>query len=199
MTAANRDYIINTMGVRNAWIGGADNVAEGTFRWVDGPDAGDVVPSNYWGSGEPSNSGGKEDCIQIRSDGAWNDADCGSSMDSLVAYPQYEDAFCMPCLVFSSFPSTLYLFSFLQFCSSVSVFFRSSTTHASPSLQSSSTATTISMSRDRSRTLRLSLPLLLCRTTAWLAISPSSHLLPRTPTFANFGVLPAAGLELMIW
>jgi hypothetical protein len=93
VTAANRNFLINTLGVRNAWIGGTDNVVEGTFRWIDGPLAGQLVPSTYWRTGEPNNYN-NQDCICIWSDGGFADLDCGNTYDYLVAYPESEAGFC---------------------------------------------------------------------------------------------------------
>ena len=84
------------------WIGGADTDSEGTFIWMDGPEAGQVfftpgqssrrgsftvsgsVPGfsygenrfNYFSNGEPNNSGGAEDFAEF---GFGNDGDVGRS------------------------------------------------------------------------------------------------------------------------
>lgn len=55
------------------WIGFNDEAVEGTFVWYD---QSPVVYTN-WASGEPNNSGGNEDCVQIYPDGRWNDLPCG--------------------------------------------------------------------------------------------------------------------------
>jgi hypothetical protein len=79
-----------------AWLGGAETSTEGTFQWINGPEAGLV----FWTGGlggsapagvyanfpatippnppiEPNNSFGTESKIDMRGDasGAWNDAD----------------------------------------------------------------------------------------------------------------------------
>ncbi|QIA07254.1 lectin-like protein [Draconibacterium halophilum] len=75
-----------------AWLGGSDKDTEGTWKWVTGPEAGTVfwttalsqgikgyVGTNghyvNWNTGEPNDSGGDEDALQIRNntDGYWND------------------------------------------------------------------------------------------------------------------------------
>jgi Lectin C-type domain len=38
-----------------AWIGGNDVAQEGTFRWIDGPEAGQVFTYTNWEAGEPNN------------------------------------------------------------------------------------------------------------------------------------------------
>lgn len=55
------------------WIGYNDETTEGTFAWYD------QSPITYtnWASGEPNNSGGDEDCVQIYPNGGWNDLPCG--------------------------------------------------------------------------------------------------------------------------
>ncbi|KAI1897999.1 hypothetical protein AGOR_G00089080 [Albula goreensis] len=60
------------------WIGGSNCVEVKTWLWSDG--------SNFdyynWNSGEPNNSGGHENCLQMNAGGekAWNDLGCSSSM-----------------------------------------------------------------------------------------------------------------------
>ena len=57
------------------WIGYADEIVEGYWGWADG--ASETYTN--WSAGEPSNSGGGEDCAQLNwplETGSWNDADC---------------------------------------------------------------------------------------------------------------------------
>ena len=54
------------------WIGFNDEAQEGNFVWYDGR----PVTYTNWASGEPNNSGGNEDCVQIFPDGMWNDLNC---------------------------------------------------------------------------------------------------------------------------
>ncbi|MDD2304422.1 MAG: lectin-like protein [Prolixibacteraceae bacterium] len=75
-----------------AWLGGSDQETEGTWKWVTGLEAGTIfwttalsqgikgyVGTNgsfvNWNTGEPNNSSGNEDALQIRNntDGFWND------------------------------------------------------------------------------------------------------------------------------
>ena len=51
-----------------AWIGLSDLKEEGVFAWVDGS----ALDYTNWAGGEPNNAG-EEDCVEMRSDGTWND------------------------------------------------------------------------------------------------------------------------------
>src|SRR5690554_3861010 len=71
---------LNTLGQTGTiWIGLNDEDVEGTFVWYD------QSPVTYtnWAPGEPNNSGGNEDCVQIyptgSSPGMWNDLNCGAN------------------------------------------------------------------------------------------------------------------------
>ena len=58
------------------WIGLNDKAVEGTFVWVTG----EPVLVTAWESGEPNNSGGNEDCVEMKwSGGGWNDLDCSKT------------------------------------------------------------------------------------------------------------------------
>ena len=62
----------------DTWVGGNDIGSEGTFVWEDGS----AWSYTNWDSGEPSNDGGTEHCVELRQanpNGAWNDADCSVS------------------------------------------------------------------------------------------------------------------------
>ena len=54
------------------WIGLSDLDKNDRFEWSDG------TYFNYenWGSGEPNRLNGFEDCVELRSSGTWNDANC---------------------------------------------------------------------------------------------------------------------------
>ncbi|CAH1796584.1 unnamed protein product [Owenia fusiformis] len=59
------------------WFGGNDRDLEGGYAWSDG------TPFNYvhWKPGNPSNSGGREHCVEIQAnDGRWNDNNCAKKM-----------------------------------------------------------------------------------------------------------------------
>jgi hypothetical protein len=50
------------------WIGGTDEVSEGSWRWVTG----EAWAYQNWAGGEPNNSG-DEDFLHIYPSGQWND------------------------------------------------------------------------------------------------------------------------------
>ena len=74
-------------GTIQIFIGSSDTAAEGVWRW-DGSNAqfwqggsgGMTVDSRFaaWGSGEPNDDDG-EDCGELRTDGLWNDLECGDA------------------------------------------------------------------------------------------------------------------------
>jgi len=59
------------------WLGASDvGYAGKDFHWADGPEAGQPVGSYApWTSGNPSNSGGIEQFLEMYADGSWNDID----------------------------------------------------------------------------------------------------------------------------
>jgi len=70
-------FITSKVGTNTAWIGGADTAVEGTFRWIAGPESGNLISATYqnWSGGEPNDFGSGEDAIEIISGGSgqWND------------------------------------------------------------------------------------------------------------------------------
>jgi len=68
-----------------AWIGLSDEIVEGTFRWMTGPEAGQLLGYSNWLTGEPNNNGptGNEHYVTWANypngplGGAWNDAAAG--------------------------------------------------------------------------------------------------------------------------
>jgi hypothetical protein len=71
-TDAENDYLSDVLsdnGINHAWIGLYQNWSGDEFRWVGGPS---LTYSN-WGYGEPNNTDGNEDYVEMRQDGTWND------------------------------------------------------------------------------------------------------------------------------
>jgi hypothetical protein len=69
-----RDQIV---GTQRAWIGLHDQTTETSFEWVDGAPLGAY---ENWAIGQPSNILGLQDCVDMRSDGTWGDANCGETL-----------------------------------------------------------------------------------------------------------------------
>ena len=51
------------------WLGGNDAASEGNFAWTTG----ESMPYTNWASGEPNDTGGVEDYMEMYHDGTWND------------------------------------------------------------------------------------------------------------------------------
>ncbi|XP_068924481.1 pulmonary surfactant-associated protein D-like isoform X2 [Petaurus breviceps papuanus] len=58
-----------------AFLGMTDDKTEGKFIYPTGEPLG----YSNWAPGEPNNDGDKEDCIEIYTNGKWNDKQCGES------------------------------------------------------------------------------------------------------------------------
>lgn len=86
-SAAENAFIYNNVSSAEAFIGGSDEEQEGTWKWVDGPEAGGVFYStsgapldytyNNWNSGEPNNGSVRppENALITNTGGpgGWND------------------------------------------------------------------------------------------------------------------------------
>ncbi|XP_063319689.1 lymphocyte antigen 75-like [Pelmatolapia mariae] len=58
---------------KRTWVGGRENVSETVWMWSDGSQFDFII----WGSEQPDNSGGEEDCMEINHEGGDpNDAPC---------------------------------------------------------------------------------------------------------------------------
>ena len=72
----------------NYWLGGRDDIIEGTWQWAS---TDRVFTYTAWGPGNPSNSGGNEDCLHLHDfppDGIkWNDNVCQVGMKFICEKP----------------------------------------------------------------------------------------------------------------
>lgn len=72
-----------------AYLGITDEKTEGQFMYVTG---GSITYSN-WNNNEPNDSGSKEDCTVILTEGKWNDVPCSNSYKAVCEFPAWRDAF----------------------------------------------------------------------------------------------------------
>lgn len=72
-TQAEQDFLVSHYSTQ-AWIGASDQEAEGAWKWMDGPEAGQLLTFSAWNPGEPNNLN-NEDYAVINwvSSGLWND------------------------------------------------------------------------------------------------------------------------------
>lgn len=78
---------IRGLGAGTMWLGGTDTGTEGAWTWHgNGPESGQIFsigasvqPGFYtnWSGGEPNDSGGNEDYMEMNAGGAWNDTTSG--------------------------------------------------------------------------------------------------------------------------
>jgi MYXO-CTERM domain-containing protein len=47
-------WLIGFGGTGSAWLGASDAAAEGEWRWLDGPEAGQLLGYTNWGGGQPA-------------------------------------------------------------------------------------------------------------------------------------------------
>jgi hypothetical protein len=96
---AEQDFLVATLGIAGAWLGGNDRATEGTWQWVNGPELGQIFhvvgagsqPGySNWNAGEPNNCcSGEDDLVYgyFSDAGAvWNDFGVPSFPDARYAY-----------------------------------------------------------------------------------------------------------------
>jgi Lectin C-type domain len=80
--APEQEFVLKLVGTTQVWIGLTDIVNEGAMEWVDG------TPFDFekFRTGEPNDSGGREDCVMMTSDGVggWADSYCLDTQDGYV-------------------------------------------------------------------------------------------------------------------
>ena len=67
-------FLASLIGGKTVWLGGSDEVKEGTWQWITGED----WDYTNWASGEPNNSK-NEDFLALQPSGTWNNAGASAS------------------------------------------------------------------------------------------------------------------------
>ncbi len=78
ITSAGENTFVSSLAGKEAWLGGSDEAVEGEWRWMNGPEAGQLFTFTSWytAGGEPNNLGGVEDFVHTNhagQAGMWND------------------------------------------------------------------------------------------------------------------------------
>jgi hypothetical protein len=90
--ASENAFVQSAIGGNDAWIGGSDGAAEGTWRWQNnngvfwtGGAGGSATGYANWNGGEPNNANNNEDCAMFYASGnaagKWNDTPCSDLRD----------------------------------------------------------------------------------------------------------------------
>lgn len=77
------DFLAKRIMAQSAFIGLNDKNNEGTFEWVSG----EAVSYTNWFPGQPNNSRGNEDYVELMNTGFWNDADTDDSREVVIEIP----------------------------------------------------------------------------------------------------------------
>lgn len=74
-SAQENAFIASNVTQSVAWVAGSDKDAEGVWKWMAGPEAGQVFTYTNWAPGEPNNCCGGENYLHFNwaFSGGWND------------------------------------------------------------------------------------------------------------------------------
>ena len=87
-SAAENTFVASTVAAGLlVYVGGSDAAVEGQWRWVDGPEAGQLFSYTNWNPGEPNDAGG-ESSLHVNFSGplGWNDINAGNAYAFVVEY-----------------------------------------------------------------------------------------------------------------
>lgn len=91
-SAAEQAFIDSNFGASHSnffWIGASDAASEGTWKWIEGPESGELLSATYqnWNAGEPNNLGNEDFAMgNWGTASKWNDTLGTSSLNYIVEY-----------------------------------------------------------------------------------------------------------------
>ena len=75
------DYAKNCAVIDEFWLGINDNSEEGNFVYSSDNS---TIKFENWNEGEPNNAEDAENCVEVKTDGFWNDISCHGYKDLIV-------------------------------------------------------------------------------------------------------------------
>jgi hypothetical protein len=79
-------FVINLAAGNSYWMAGSDAQQEGVWRWVAGPENGQIISPTFWAPGQPDNSGNEDALCHWTVVKGWNDAPTSSILMILVEF-----------------------------------------------------------------------------------------------------------------
>jgi hypothetical protein len=98
LSQGEQDFIKLLTGNVRAWIGASDSITEGTWRWLDGPESGQLLSYSFWANNEPNDHRSGEDYATInwKSNGRWNDWGTPNYNISIGSVVEYNNSILAP-------------------------------------------------------------------------------------------------------